>query len=138
MKQLILECDFKIKDCGEPCYNHHTLVETKSEREARGHPVGEDVPYQAMGGITGFSSLAEGYMRLDPSGRGRPDEEFFNQPISHHDHPFIKQFAQHDLARNSKGELEQSKEAKSAERREGESELDYFDRRYKERVCELF
>ena len=47
------------------------IVETKSEREARGHPVGHDgVPYQAMGGITGFSSLADGYMRLDPSGRG--------------------------------------------------------------------
>ena len=23
-----------------------------------------------MGGLTGFSSLAEGYLRLDPSGRG--------------------------------------------------------------------
>jgi hypothetical protein len=54
-----------------------------------------------MGGITGFSSLAEGYLRLDPrflyllisylysllffkiyySGRGRPDDEFFKQPI---------------------------------------------------------
>ena len=49
-----------LKDCGEPCYNHYTLVETREEREARGHPVGADVPYQAMGGITGFSSLAEG------------------------------------------------------------------------------
>lgn len=121
-------------NCGEPCYKHETLVETKSEREARGHPVGEDVPYQAMGGITGFSSLAEGYLRLDPSGRGRPDDEFFKQPISHNDHPFIKQYAQHDLVRNSKGELVQSNEAKSAERRQGESELDYFERRYKERM----
>ena len=57
-------------DCGEPCHAHHTLVETRDEREARGHPVGQDVPYQAMGGITGFSSLADGYLRLDPSGRG--------------------------------------------------------------------
>jgi hypothetical protein len=24
-----------------------------------------------MGGLTGFSSLAEGYLRLDPSGRGK-------------------------------------------------------------------
>jgi len=47
------------------------IVETKEDREERGHPVGHDVPYQAMGGITGFSSLAEGYQRLDPSGRGR-------------------------------------------------------------------
>ena len=46
------------------------VVETGEEREARGHPVGQATPYAAMGGITGFSSLAEGYMRLDPSGRG--------------------------------------------------------------------
>ena len=47
------------------------IVETKSEREARGHPTGHtDAPYQAMGGLTGFSSLAEGYQRLDPSGAG--------------------------------------------------------------------
>lgn len=47
------------------------VVETKEERLARGHPVGQDVPYQAMGGLTGFSSLMEGYMRLDPSGIGK-------------------------------------------------------------------
>ena len=35
---------------------------------ASGKPVGKDVPYAAMGGLTGFSSLAPGYMRLDPSG----------------------------------------------------------------------
>lgn len=46
------------------------IVETGEEREARGHPLGEATPYAAMGGITGYSSLAEGYMRLDPSGRG--------------------------------------------------------------------
>jgi hypothetical protein len=56
--------------CGEPTFNHETLVETKEERQARGHPVGYDVPYKAMGGLTGFSSLADGYLRLDPSGRG--------------------------------------------------------------------
>lgn len=72
-----------------------------------------------MGGITGFSSLADGYLRLDPSGRVRPN-----------DHPFIRQFANTDLNRNSIGELED----KSAERRSGESELDYFDRRYNERM----
>ncbi len=47
------------------------MTETKEERLARGHPVGKDVIYQAMGGITGFSSLMDGYMRLDPSGVGR-------------------------------------------------------------------
>lgn len=45
-------------------------METKAEREARGRPVGRDVPYAAMGGLTGFSSLADGYLRLDDSGAG--------------------------------------------------------------------
>ncbi|XP_040820863.1 protein FAM221A isoform X6 [Ochotona curzoniae] len=54
--------------CGQPAYAHDTVVETKQERLAQGKPVGRDVPYAAMGGLTGFSSLAEGYMRLDDSG----------------------------------------------------------------------
>ncbi|XP_046953432.1 protein FAM221A isoform X2 [Lynx rufus] len=54
--------------CGQPAYAHDTVVETKQERLAQGKPVGQDVPYAAMGGLTGFSSLAEGYMRLDDSG----------------------------------------------------------------------
>lgn len=45
---------------------HKTIVQTKEERLAEGKPVGHDVAYQAMGGITGFSSLMDGYMRLDP------------------------------------------------------------------------
>ena len=56
--------------CGEPYNAHQMIVETVEEREARGHPVGHATPYAAMGGLTGFSSLAEGYQRLDPSGRG--------------------------------------------------------------------
>lgn len=56
--------------CGEPGYTHVTLIETREERIARGHPVGRAVPYAAMGGLTGFSSLAEGYLRLNPSGIG--------------------------------------------------------------------
>ncbi|OXB56204.1 hypothetical protein ASZ78_016573 [Callipepla squamata] len=56
--------------CGQPTYAHETVVETKQERLAQGKPVGQDVPYAAMGGLTGFSSLAEGYMRLDDSGIG--------------------------------------------------------------------
>lgn len=78
--------------CGEPSSAHQTLVskyrnpnpvpwlkqyraeaiitcswqvETKSEREARGKPVGKDVPYAAMGGLTGFSSLIDGYLSLE-------------------------------------------------------------------------
>ncbi|XP_041822937.1 protein FAM221A isoform X2 [Melanotaenia boesemani] len=50
--------------CGQPCYAHKTLVETKLEREARGQPVCKDVPYAAMGGLTGFSSLCDGYLAL--------------------------------------------------------------------------
>jgi hypothetical protein len=61
--------------CGEPAYRHVTLVETKEERERRGHPTGYATPYKAMGGLTGFSSLAEGYLRLDPSGRGLKEEK---------------------------------------------------------------
>lgn len=56
--------------CGQPTFAHEMLVETKEERLARGRPVGQDVPYAAMGGLTGFSSLAESYMRLDDSGVG--------------------------------------------------------------------
>jgi len=63
--------------CGEPAYKHITLVETKEERERRGHPTGYATPYKAMGGLTGFSSLAEGYLRLDPSGRGLKEKYFF-------------------------------------------------------------
>ncbi|KAG2465144.1 F221A protein, partial [Polypterus senegalus] len=57
--------------CGQPASAHETIVETREERLARGRPVGKSVPYAAMGGLTGFSSLAEGYMRLDDSGIGR-------------------------------------------------------------------
>lgn len=57
--------------CGQPAYAHDTVVETRQERLAQGKPVGRDVPYAAMGGLTGFSSLAEGYMRLDDSGIGK-------------------------------------------------------------------
>ncbi len=63
--------------CGESANKHITLVETKDEREKRGHPTGYAAPYQAMGGLTGFSSLAEGYLRLDPSGRGQRKENAF-------------------------------------------------------------
>ncbi|KAJ0055353.1 hypothetical protein NL108_016306 [Boleophthalmus pectinirostris] len=41
--------------CGRPYSAHRTLVESGEERQARGAPVGRAVPYQAMGGLTGFS-----------------------------------------------------------------------------------
>ena len=56
------------------------IIETKEERAARGRPIGNAVPYQAMGGLTGFSSLADGYMRLDDSGIGVPSREFLEKP----------------------------------------------------------
>lgn len=61
--------------CGQPGYAHVTLVETREERMARGRPVGRAVPYAAMGGLTGFSSLVDGYLRLDPSGVGNTCEQ---------------------------------------------------------------
>ncbi|KAK7898740.1 hypothetical protein WMY93_019593 [Mugilogobius chulae] len=56
--------------CGQPYSAHRTLVETREERQARGAPLGRDVPYAAMGGLTGFSSLMDGYLRLDSSEPG--------------------------------------------------------------------
>ena len=45
-------------------------METKEERQAAGKPVGHDVPYIGMGGLTGFSSNLPGTQRLDASGIG--------------------------------------------------------------------
>ncbi len=45
-------------------------IETKLEREERGRPVGRDVPYAAVGGLTGFSSLLDGYLALEACGSG--------------------------------------------------------------------
>ncbi|CAF0780556.1 unnamed protein product [Didymodactylos carnosus] len=124
--------------CGTAANKHFTLVETAEEREKRGHPTGSyATPYKAMGGMTGFSSLAEGYLRLDESGRGmdlyllmhlgRPSDEFLNQPITAADHPILRTHAALDPS---------SQEAQNQLRRGGESELDYYERRYKERVRE--
>ncbi|KAH3691411.1 protein FAM221A-like [Dreissena polymorpha] len=135
--------------CGQP-YDAHTMItETKEERVARGHPVGQDVPYQAMGGLTGFSSLMEGYMRLDPSGIGAPPDEYLNQPITSSDHPFLRanveSIRQYKLNQKAiagrQGQAGPSQEEidadlaerMSAMRRPGESEMDYYERRYQER-----
>ncbi|KFR06344.1 Protein FAM221A, partial [Opisthocomus hoazin] len=78
--------------CGQSTYAHETVVETKQKRLAQGKPVGQDVPYAAMGGLTGFSSLAEGYMRLDDSGIGAPSAELLESPVTSMDHPVLKAF----------------------------------------------
>jgi len=123
--------------CGEKYSQHQMVVETKAERVARGHPVGIDTPYKAMGGLTGFSSLAEGYMRLDPSGRGAPSEEFLAQDITAHDHAFLRAAvpsiqAHHQASKDGKLDQDMA-ERMSAIRRPGESEMDYYERRYQER-----
>lgn len=125
--------------CGETYMQHRMIVETKQEREARGHPVGMETPYKAMGGITGFSSLAEGYMRLDPSGRGAPSEEFLSQEITARDHAFLRanvpSIQAHRKAVKDYDKLDEDMaERMSALRRPGESELDYYERRYQERL----
>ncbi|BFZ04151.1 hypothetical protein BsWGS_07190 [Bradybaena similaris] len=133
--------------CGSTHKDHRMIVETGDEREARGHPVGQAVPYQAMGGLTGFSSLAEGYLRLDPSGRGAPSEEFLNQPITAMDNPFLRSnvasIKAHEIAKRG-GQVNLSgpedkmfddiEERISATKKEGESDMDYFERRFQERL----
>lgn len=72
--------------CIHDISSHHTLnltvtqcsnvfpfpwqVETKQERESRGQPVGRDVSYAAMGGLTGFGSLLDGYLALGTNESG--------------------------------------------------------------------
>lgn len=94
-----------------------------------------------MGGLTGFSSLASGYQRLDASGIGEPSLEFLEQPITSEDHPFLRSnvqaITQHKLAMNDvEGAMVDSVERHAQQRRPGESELDYYERRYKERVSD--
>ncbi|KAI3385864.1 hypothetical protein SNEBB_006474 [Seison nebaliae] len=116
-------------DCGEAVKLHSTIVETRDDRIARGHPVaplpgepGSQVVhgYQAMGGITGFSSLAPGYMRMDESGIGAPPPEVLNAPITDDDHPFLRQYRQ---------ELQ----GDETFRQPGESEMDYYYRKSKKK-----
>jgi len=125
--------------CRETYTQHQMVVETKEERQARGHPVGMDTPYKAMGGLTGFSSLADGYMRLDPSGQGAPSEEFLAQPITVQDHAFLRaavpSIQAHNQAKKDNSKLDEDMaERMAAMRRPGESELDYYERRYQERL----
>ncbi|CAF3683137.1 unnamed protein product [Adineta steineri] len=43
--------------------------------EQHGHSTGYATPYKAMGDLTGFSSLAEGYLRLDPGGPDQSEKD---------------------------------------------------------------
>ncbi|GAB1598437.1 protein FAM221A-like isoform X1 [Argonauta hians] len=122
--------------CGYPINTHQMIVETTKEREQRGHPTGQPTYYAAAGGISGFSSLIDGYIRLDDSGAGAPGEEILNKPISPNDNPFLK--SQLNTLRSLGSELT-AKEVDNLEsslRRQGEKDMEYFERRYQERLRE--
>uniref|UniRef100_A0A8C3CH20 Protein FAM221A n=1 Tax=Cairina moschata TaxID=8855 RepID=A0A8C3CH20_CAIMO len=123
--------------CGQPTYAHETVVETKQERLAQGKPVGQDVPYAAMGGLTGFSSLAEGYMRLDDSGIGAPSAEVLESPVTSMDHPFLKAFEGPSSSGQTISQIAGCSTATMQVSHEGRSEEDdmaYFEKRYQERL----
>ncbi|XP_008110860.1 protein FAM221A isoform X2 [Anolis carolinensis] len=122
--------------CGQPTYAHETVVETKEERLAQGKPVGHDVPYAAMGGITGFSSLAEGYMRLDDSGIGAPSTQFLEAPVTNTDHPFLRALqgpSSSAQAQLTDGGTSTAMQATSLRRPE-EDDMAYFERQYQARL----
>uniref|UniRef100_A0A8D2L9U3 Protein FAM221A n=1 Tax=Varanus komodoensis TaxID=61221 RepID=A0A8D2L9U3_VARKO len=117
--------------CGQPAYAHETVVETKEERLAQGKPVGQDVPFAAMGGLTGFSSLAEGYMRLDDSGIGAPSAQFLEFPTTNTDHPFLRAFQ----GPSSSAEITFTDIPTTVNlRRPEEDDMAYFERQYQTRV----
>uniref|UniRef100_A0A8D1MUV8 Protein FAM221A n=1 Tax=Sus scrofa TaxID=9823 RepID=A0A8D1MUV8_PIG len=120
--------------CGQPAHAHDTVVETKQERLAQGKPVGRDVPYAAMGGLTGFSSLAEGYLRLDDSGIGAPSVEVLDASVTATDHPFLRAF---QASSNSPPETLRDGGTSSqvpSLRKPEEDDMAFFERRYQERV----
>ncbi|CAH8439877.1 unnamed protein product, partial [Dicrocoelium dendriticum] len=72
--------------CGIEAYKHNMVMETAEERAARGRPIGKPCPYQAMGGLTGFSSLTPGVMRMDGTGSGGTlTEQALTEPLTSHD-----------------------------------------------------
>ncbi|KAB0397672.1 hypothetical protein E2I00_002855, partial [Balaenoptera physalus] len=117
--------------CGQPAYAHDTVVETKQERLAQRKPVGRDVPYAAMGGLTGFSSLAEDYMRLDDSGIGAPSVEFLDSPVTAVDHPFLKAF-QASSSSSPETLTDGTSSQVSSLRKPEEDDMGFFERRYQE------
>lgn len=120
--------------CGQPAYAHDTVVEPKHERLAQGKPVGQDVPCAAMGGWTGFSPLAEGYMRWDDSGLGAPSIGLLDSPVTAMDHPFLTAFQA--SSRSSPGTLSDvgTSSQLSSIKRPVEDDTAFFERRYQERI----
>ncbi|XP_035304333.1 protein FAM221A isoform X4 [Cricetulus griseus] len=120
--------------CSQPACAHDTVVETWQERLAQGKPVGQDVPYAAMGGLTGFSSLAEGYMRLDDSGIGAPSVEALEAPVSAMDHPFLRALQTPSTsAPQTLTDVGPSTQISSVMKPE-EDDMAYFERRFQERL----
>ncbi|XP_077347420.1 protein FAM221A [Lithobates pipiens] len=117
--------------CSQPAFAHDTVVETKEERLAQGKPIGQDVPYTAMGGLTGFSSLAEGYMRLDESGVGAPDRSFLKAPEDCGSHPFLRAYGP---SRSTVAGLASADNQLSSVVRTEEDDMSYFEKRYQERL----
>ncbi|XP_063777802.1 protein FAM221A isoform X1 [Pseudophryne corroboree] len=112
--------------CSQPAYAHDTVVETKEERLDQGKPVGHSVPYAAMGGLTGFSSLAEGYMRLDDSGVGAPSRHLLETPDDGGSHPFLRAYD----PPSATAVTEQMSRLKTSE----EDDMAFFEKRYQERL----
>lgn len=117
--------------CSDPCYNHRMVIETKEERSSRGKPIGRDVPYKAMGGLTGFSSLADGYTRLDNTGIGPLSETELERPIGSLDHPFLKMYE--DMKRLDINKTDQN-EAIQLYGTQEERDMAYFEKRYQEKL----
>ncbi|KAG8443010.1 hypothetical protein GDO86_011723 [Hymenochirus boettgeri] len=118
--------------CSQPAYGHDTIVETKDERLAQGKPIGHDIPYAAMGGLTGFSSLAEGYMRLDDSGIGAPSTSFF-ETESGTSHPFLKMYGSSSTVRAGTEPYDTEMQISSISKTE-EDDMAFFERRYQEKL----
>ncbi|CAH2282638.1 Hypothetical predicted protein [Pelobates cultripes] len=119
--------------CTQPAYAHETVVETKEERLAHGKPVGRDVPYAAMGGLTGFSSLAEGYMRLDDSGIGAPSQQFLESPDNGAFHPFLRAYGSQHINQQDREALGIEKQVSDLKISE-KDEMAFYEKRYQERL----
>lgn len=117
--------------CSQPAYTHDTVIETKEQRQALEKPVGQDVPYAAMGGLTGFSSLAEGYMRLDESGIGAPSRGFLESPDDGGCHPFLRAYGP---PRSNIKELPDGNKQMSSLKTSEKQDMAFFERRYQERL----
>ncbi|KAJ7348792.1 hypothetical protein OS493_039013 [Desmophyllum pertusum] len=85
-----------------------------------------------MGGITGFSSLMDGYMRLDDSGIGPPPLHVLEQPVGPDDHPFLRAHA--GMAGLSLEDGMGGGAGQVARQTTEEEDMAYFEKRYQARL----